>query len=239
MCCGGVEHLLHLFIRPFHLSFFHKLYFPLVPVRHSDCMMAGGTRIEMMNKACMWRILGVILLCSVIPAQGQDMLVPVKKQLDYFLKVLEFDRLLPRHQEDGLTIAVLYQDSFRPSLETRTEFAHACKDYNNLEVSGMPVRVIFIPWQGLADLDARLEQDEITALYVTPLRGVPIDKLRRLARIHQVTTLTGVPEYVQAGLSVGIGMAFERPKVLINLATARAEGADFSSQLLRLSAVVH
>mgnify|MGYP001599226543 CR=1 FL=1 len=167
------------------------------------------------------------------------MLVPVKKQLEYFLKVLEFDRFLPRHQEDNLTIALLYQDSYQFSLETRDKFASAFKACRNAQVSGMSLRVIYINWQGLADLDAKIERYGIAALYVAPLQGVPINKLRQLCRDHQVTTLTGIPEYVKAGLSVGIGMALERPKVFINLATARSEGADFSSQLLRLSAVVH
>ncbi|HOT96175.1 MAG TPA: YfiR family protein [bacterium] len=183
--------------------------------------------------------LGLFLIGCAPVAGAQEMAVSVEKQLEYFLKVLEFDRMLPRHQVDELTIAVLYQEAFQPSVETRNDFFRACRAYNSLQVSGLPLRVIYIGWQGLADLDARFARLEIAALYVTPLRGVPIGQIRQLCRLHQVTTLTGVPDYVKAGLSVGIGMALERPKVLINLSTARAEGADFSSQLLRLSAVVH
>lgn len=192
-----------------------------------------------MNLGHRLRILGIFLLCCAPVAGAQQMAVPVEKQLDYFLKVLEFDRMLPRHPVDELTIAVLYQEAFQPSVETRDDFIRACRAHNALQVSGLPLRVIYIGWQGLSDLDTRFARLEIAALYVTPLRGVPIGQIRQLCRIHQVTTLTGVPDYVHAGLSVGVGMALERPKVLINLATARAEGADFSSQLLRLSAVVH
>ncbi|HNW58579.1 MAG TPA: YfiR family protein [bacterium] len=184
-------------------------------------------------------ILGLLLLCGVLAAPAQEMAVPVEKQLDYFLKVLEFDRMLPRHQVDELRIAVLYQEAFQPSVAARNDFFRACKAYNTLQVSGLPLRVVYISWQGLADLDTRFARLEIAALYVTPLRGVAIGTIRQLCRLHQVTTLTGVPDYVKAGLSVGIGVALERPKVLINLTTARAEGADFSSQLLRLSSVVH
>lgn len=168
------------------------------------------------------------------------MTVPVTKQIDYFLKVLTFDRLLPRHDAVNVTIAVLFQEDFALSVETRNEFARACKAYNNLQVANIPLCIVYIKWQGFADLEAALlDGGEICALYVTPLRGVSIPKVRNMCRRHQVTTLTGVPEYVQAGLAVGIGMASERPKILINLAAARAEGADFSSQLLKLSTVMH
>ncbi len=174
-------------------------------------------------------------MCIGSGAHGQDMAVSVPKQLDFFLKVLTFDRLLPRHDGDNINIAVLFQDDFARSLETRNEFARACKAYTNLQIAGIPLRVVYISWQGLEKLAAVLEDQEIGALYVAPLKGVPIEKVRNLCRHHQVTTLTGVPEYVQAGLAVGIGLAHESPKILINLAAARAEGADFSSQLLKLA----
>jgi hypothetical protein len=171
-------------------------------------------------------------------ARGQDMVVPVIKQVDFLFKVLTFDRLLPRHDDERFSVAVLFQDNYQKSVDTRDEFACACRAYNDLQVAGMPIRVIYLGWQGLDKLAYALEKYEIGALYFTPLNRVPIDRVRILCRHYQVTTLTGVPEYVQAGLAVGIGLAMERPKILINLSAARAEGADFSSQLLKLSTVM-
>jgi hypothetical protein len=51
-------------------------------------------------------------------------------------------------------------------------------------------------------------------------------------------TLTGVAEYVRAGIAVGIGVRDDRPEILVNLAAARAAGADFSAQLLLLARVI-
>ena len=47
-----------------------------------------------------------------------------------------------------------------------------------------------------------------------------------------------MPEYVEEGIAVGIGLRNMRPLILINLEAARAEGAAFSSQLLSLARIV-
>lgn len=51
-------------------------------------------------------------------------------------------------------------------------------------------------------------------------------------------TFTGVPKYVEQGIAVGIGIQDRKPKIHINLSASKAEGAEFSSQLLKLAEIV-
>jgi hypothetical protein len=53
-----------------------------------------------------------------------------------------------------------------------------------------------------------------------------------------MTTFTGVPLYVEQGVALSIGIVRERPQIIVNLAATRAEGSDFTSQLLRLCKVI-
>ena len=48
----------------------------------------------------------------------------------------------------------------------------------------------------------------------------------------------GVPVFVEDGLAVGIAMKGNRPLVVINLTASKAEGADFSSQLLHIAKII-
>ena len=48
-----------------------------------------------------------------------------------------------------------------------------------------------------------------------------------------------MPRYVDDGLAVGIGLAQERPEILINRTAACAEGADFKAQFLKRAHVIH
>lgn len=75
-------------------------------------------------------------------------------------------------------------------------------------------------------------------VYVTPLRSVDVAEIARISRSRGLRTVTGVPEYVEEGIAVGIGERKARPLIIINLRGARAEGSDFSSQLLNLARIV-
>ena len=65
-----------------------------------------------------------------------------------------------------------------------------------------------------------------------------VPPLRHQRTFRRFRTITGVPEYVDQGLAVGIGIRRDRPLIIVNLEQARAEGAAFSSQLLALARIV-
>jgi hypothetical protein len=51
-------------------------------------------------------------------------------------------------------------------------------------------------------------------------------------------TLTGMPEYVEAGVAIGIGERGGRPLIRVNLDASRAQGASLAAELLAISDVV-
>jgi hypothetical protein len=75
-------------------------------------------------------------------------------------------------------------------------------------------------------------------VYVAPLRPATLRQVLGTLRGARVRSVTAVPEYVRDGVSVGIAVAAGRPRLVINLAASRAQGSDFSSQLLKLARVI-
>ena len=71
-------------------------------------------------------------------------------------------------------------------------------------VLGLPVRVVPIDLddESLAD---RLKADDVSLLYIAPIRAVDIGALTATAVAAGVTTVTGVPDYVALGVAVGVG----------------------------------
>jgi hypothetical protein len=43
---------------------------------------------------------------------------------------------------------------------------------------------------------------------------------------------------VDEGIAIGLDLKAERPEIVVNLEGARAEGADFTAQLLKLARLV-
>jgi hypothetical protein len=178
-------------------------------------------------------------VASATPAFGADESpIPAATQAQLFLNVLSFDRSLSERAGAELVVAVLLQRRYRASLDSGNDMLAAFAEAARGNLLSMPVRVIAIELLPELDLGAELARLEVEVVYVTPLRALSIDDISAATRELDVRSLTAVPEALNAGLAVGLGIRDGRPEVLIHLAAARAEGADFGAQLLRMARIV-
>lgn len=168
---------------------------------------------------------------------AQEMVVPMEQQFPLLLKILIFDRNLKTKVGDEIVIGILYQERFRRSLNVKDDFIDSMDNSINKSVNNIPFKTVSIDIES-NDLETVVMSEKIDLFYITPLRAFTMDKITDLSRSKRIMTLTGVPEYVEAGVSVGIGFKGGRPNILINLETAKAEGVDFSSRLLRLAQII-
>ena len=193
-----------------------------------------------------WRGCGLSLLLlipalgwSAGPAQAQEMDAPAEVQIPLLYKILTFDRRLgERAPGDDIVIAVVFQGGYRASILARDQAVDAIKRMGASTISGHPVHWVTIRLDDAEALRISLTRVRVDVIYVTPLRGIELALITTAARAGGLTTFTGVPLYVELGLALGVGIARERPQILVNLVAARAEGSDFTSQLLRVSKVV-
>jgi len=184
--------------------------------------------------------IGVLtLLLAGGSAQAQKMAAPAEIQVPLLFKILTFDRrLATRPPGDVMVIAVVFQTGYRASLVARNQIVDALKAMEDSTISGHPVRWVAVEWIDEEQVRLALIRERTDVVYVTPLRGVELHPLVRTARAAGMTTFTGVPLYVEQGVALSIGIVRERPQIIVNLAATRAEGSDFTSQLLRLCKVI-
>lgn len=79
----------------------------------------------------------------------------------------------------------------------------------------------------------------VTIAYIAPLRAYDVAGILRETREQNILTLSGVPAYVTAGVSVGLNNRGGKPEILINRTAAQLEGSDFRAQLLKLATIIH
>ena len=185
-------------------------------------------------------LIGVLtLLLAGGSAQAQKMAAPAEVQVPLLFKILTFDRRVgTRPPGNVIVIAVVFQTGYRASLVARNQIVDALKAMEDSTISGHPVRWVAVEWIDEAQVRLALIRERTDVVYVTPLRGVELHPLVRTARAAGMTTFTGVPLYVEQGVALSIGIVRERPQIIVNLAATRAEGSDFTSQLLRLCKVI-
>lgn len=126
----------------------------------------------------------------------------------------------------------------RESLAVQEEFSRALEGLAGQTIADRALRVVSINWSSDVPIAALLAREKIDILYVAPLRSVSIADISATAQSLGIRTWSSVPAYVVKGLALGVGIRDDRPLILVNRTAARAEGADFSSQLLKLARVV-
>lgn len=171
-------------------------------------------------------VLIVALACSSTAAQ-QRVAAPASVQLALFEKIWTMDRAFSRPRV--VTIGIVYQRLNRASFNAKEQILEAGRDSKS-------IRFVLIDLE-----NANLEASKLTGvqvLYFTPLRSIDLRELLARTRAQGIRTITGVPEYVEIGVAVGITVERDRPRIIINREASRAEGSDFSSQLLKLARVI-
>ena len=185
----------------------------------------------------------IVIQLAAMPAFGDpsgfndepDLAMTVQYPL--LLKILQFDRNLPQRAGQEIVIGVVYQGRFRASARACEELRKAARNTDTERIAERRVNVVVLDLERVKLRDV-LDSLKVNVIYVAPLRATDISALTDITREMHVTTVTGNEAYVRQGLAVGLGVFQEKPRVFVNLEASRAEGADFSSQLLRLAQVV-
>ena len=161
--------------------------------------------------------------------------LPVKDQMPLFLKILSYDKNLPE-RGDEIVLGVVYQERYRHSLLVKDELVAVMKQFG--AVLRRPVHLVPLAVDEKTALADVPDEPRINVFYVSPLRAFDMEQITTVSRNREIVTLTGVPSYLEAGLSVSLDVKGGKPQILINLPASEAEGADFHSQLLKVARVI-
>jgi hypothetical protein len=182
------------------------------------------------------------LLLVVLPltVQAEEMPVPANIQVPLILKILTFDRNFSHKITSSLCIGIVYDPLNPVSHQAKTEIAQTLEQYTTKTIRQLPIKYVSLEYSGEQPLDEIASVNDINVFYIMPGTAEYLPALLRVSQAHQITTVTGVPDYVEQGVAVGIGVKKNRkPGILINLPASKSQGNAFEANLLRLAVVVH
>jgi len=182
-------------------------------------------------------LIGLLLLFATL-GNAQEMPVPVELQLPLFTKILTFDKNLERCAGDSLRITVVYQKLYRYSDNTREAFFSTAGIMGLRKINGIPIVLLSHDLHTAEELQKFISEQKIDIIYIAPLRAVPVDEITGLSRELKVLSISGVTDYMQQGVSVGLDIKGDKPEIIINKNNSGQEGADFSSRLLHLARII-
>lgn len=168
-------------------------------------------------------------------ATAQEAQLPAELKLPLLVKVLSFDRRL-QSVEGDIVVAVVYQHGVPASLQERDVWLDAADQ--GLRLNGYAVRVVPVEHRSDEQLIASLRAASATVVFLTTLRTVDTSAVAERVRSAGFRTATDSAALVGRSTSLGLLLRSGRPHIVINMALAKREGADYSAQLLRLAEVV-
>ncbi|OGD18803.1 MAG: hypothetical protein A2W03_15005 [Candidatus Aminicenantes bacterium RBG_16_63_16] len=192
----------------------------------------SARRVKAVSFVCLILLLGSGLFAA------QEMALPPPLQYQLFLKILRYDRHFTAKPTTQVVIGILYQSGFRSSYEAMQAFSKAVQGTAQREFPNASIQAVPIDLDNQPDLETALAGSKADLMYIAPLRAMNLKIITSLSRAKKVITLTGVPDYAEKGVAVGVGLKGESPEIIINLPAAREEGSDFSSSLLKLARVI-
>jgi ABC-type uncharacterized transport system substrate-binding protein len=180
--------------------------------------------------------LAVLLLVNTSVAQRNK--VPVDLQLKVIPKIISLNKTFSLDTKDNpLKIAVLYSSQQRNSKQVFEDIEKNLKT-SGLVVKGNLTKVSSFDISVNSDIGEYLRENKINVLYITPLRGLDVSKITGICKTESVLTISGVVEYLESNVSVLLDIEDNKLQILINQKSAKGEGADFSSRLLRIAKIV-
>ena len=180
----------------------------------------------------------VCLILSMPFSYGQEMAVPVEVHVPLLLNALTFDYAFMTRNPDEIVLGILYQSTNQLSRKVKDEVVSMIRRDRRRIVEEHPVRAIPIEYSATADYARRIAAQGIHALYVAPIPGADISQIAHATRKENIVTVTGVPAYVERGLSIGVRTRDGQHAFIINITASAAEGASLDARILALARIV-
>jgi hypothetical protein len=160
-------------------------------------------------------------------------------QIALLLKILTYDRSFSVKNKSGVKIGVVFVAADPESVAVKDEILKTLALVADRTIKNVPIKAVALEYKDPKSLAATVRSEGINVFYIAPGNAASLQELLRMSHTRGITTATGVPEYVQRGVAIGIGIkADKKPDILINLPSSRQEGSEFDASLLRIATVV-
>ena len=168
-------------------------------------------------------------------ANAQTVSAPIDVQIDLIPKILSLDKNFNSlNESENCNIGIVYSSRLRSSTKIKNEIM----DYTSgKEIAVKKCNSNIFPIDVSKDINIRkfIEDNNIKAVYIAPLRGYNIKALTKICKEKKVRTFTGVNSFFNEDISVMFDLHNNKLEIHIDLSSVKDENAKFSSYLLNIA----
>ena len=185
-------------------------------------------------------ILTVILWGGIaVPVSADNGDVPVDLQTKLFLTALTYDKNLEKHPGIDLDIAVLYFPWSVQSKEEALNFSKTLEMFQDKKLSGRNFNVSLLTYNGDGGFKEKIAEKHVDVLFVAGGKEPMVREITKITQSAKILSCSSRAQYVTTcGVTMAVGIKDKKPKIYLNLSSAKREGADFSAKFLRVAEIV-
>jgi hypothetical protein len=184
------------------------------------------------------RALAVILAAlSTSPAQA-DPSIPPTLQAAIVAKMLAYDRALKARVGSSVDVGIVFKESDKASAEAAERLLAAFGAMSSRPVQGLPLRASRHAYKDGDRLAQWLKAGGMDVVCLVAGLVRELDAIRTVSFDAKAITVGDDRSQVEGGLAVAVVLEGTAPRIVINIAAARAVGMDPDPKLLELSEVI-
>ncbi len=170
-----------------------------------------------------------------LAAAAEPMPLRPELQIPLILKILTYDRHIESKAGEQVVVGIVYAPTDPSSVAAANEVGDVLFRFQDKTVKRLPIRYRLVEYSTPEALERTIDRWGISVLWVAPGSAKNLAGITSVSRRKDVTTTTGVPDYVRRGVAVGLDLGDARPQILIHLEAAKEEGCEFDASLLRIA----
>lgn len=180
----------------------------------------------------------MILFLFAHASNSQTVVVPVDIHLPILFKVLNLEKGASKPDTGAFIVAIIYESSNAGSVAVMNEILAFCNREQQNLMDDKSITFITVDIHKTKNFQEIIHATKAFALYVAPLSPVALHRVTGASQKEKMLSMTGVPEYVDEGVSLGVGVKGDSPEIIINLTSSKEEGSEFSSKVLGVARIV-
>ena len=200
-----------------------------------------NSKLKQLNRSLHYILLVTVVACGVIPrtASADNGNVPVDLQVKLILTALTYDKSLETRANGQLNIGILYFPESSQSEKEANQFVKTLDGFKDKKISGRSFNGTLLSYADNGGLRKKIIDKNIDVLYIVHGKKELIDKVLKVTRSEKILSCTCKAELVTScGVTMAVGLKDNKPKIYLNLSSAKSEGADFSAKFLRVAEIV-
>lgn len=170
--------------------------------------------------------LGLALLLGSAPAPAVAAEVPAGLMVKIVMAAIAYDHSIDERFGETVKVGIVGTSDRAGEIKTVLD------GYADKKLKGKPLELLTLTAE-------ELESANLDLIFFAESLGTNAKKFAEICKRQNATAVSADEEGVAAGIPLGVELTADgKPKLLININAAKASGANFSAQVLKLARLV-